>query len=170
MWFQLPFVPCLGSKQASICVLLTSRVPAPHSPLRSPTGSPTSQGASSSLILTSGLGCPIYGSNCSLPRVDLCSCNLHFPLSPLQGAQVLTWWFLFPSYLNLCGFFLQLWWYRNLSASLQVSVRIVPHVDVFLMCFLGEVSSVSSYSAILILPPQFCSFLPPHFLYYCVLF
>ena len=47
--------------------------------------------------------------------------------------------------------FLQPWLYRRLSASLQLLlVKIVPHVDIFLMCLWGKVSSTSSYSTVLI--------------------
>ena len=41
-----------------------------------------------------------------------------------------------------------------LPGSSVFSPRIVPHVHFLKMCLWGEVSSTSSYSTILILPPQ----------------
>ena len=112
---SLPFIGGQGSAN----VLLPSRVQASHSLTVNPTGSPISQGVSSSLCWTSWLGSPICGSNCSFLR-DLHSCNLPFPVRPLSGAQVLTWLLYFPSYPILCGSFLQPWLYKSLSASLQL--------------------------------------------------
>jgi len=80
-------------------------------------------------------------------------CNLPFPLSPLPGTQGPTWLLLFPSYPVLCRSLLKPWLYRSLSASFQFSVRTVPHVHVF-FCLCREVSSMSSYSAILIQSPN----------------
>ena len=100
-----PSLSCFGSKKAS-GMLFTSRI---HSPLVSPTCPPTSQGGSSSLCLTPGLGQLIYSSHCSLPKEYLCLCNIPLHLSPLPEALVLTWLLLFPSYSVLCGSFLQPW-------------------------------------------------------------
>lgn len=49
-------------------------------------GLPTSQGGLSPLCRTPGLGCPVCGSACLLPRVGVHWCNLPFPLYPLAGA------------------------------------------------------------------------------------
>ena len=49
-----------------------------------------------------GLGLPICGLTCSVPRVGVLLCNLTFPLSPLPGVQVRTWLCFFPSYLITC--------------------------------------------------------------------
>lgn len=58
-------------EEASMCVFLMTRVQASHTPPVSPTGSPTRQCDSSSWSRIPGLGCPLYGLNCSLPREDL---------------------------------------------------------------------------------------------------
>ena len=86
--FQFQSTPsALLWEQASIRVLLMSRVRASHSPLVSPTGLPTSQEGSSSFRRTPGLGHPICGSNGSLSREGLHPCSFPFPLSPFPGAH-----------------------------------------------------------------------------------
>ena len=77
----------------SVCPLLLRKMSRlPKALLLVPlTGPPTSHRGSSSLHWTPGLGYPGCGLNPSLPRQDLCPDSLHFLLSPLPGAQVLTW-------------------------------------------------------------------------------
>ena len=81
-------------------------------------------------------------------------------LSFLPGALVLSRWLFF-----IVVVLTQL--HRDLSYSFGCirdlltvfswfSVRIVPHVDIFLMCLSGEMSSVSFYSTILISSTSFC--------------
>ena len=91
------------------------RIQASHSP---PVG-PTSQGGSSSLCQTPGLGCPICGLNRSFPREGLHLYYLLFPLSPLPGAQVLTQSLFFSSYLITYVSFLRPWLCKSPSASFQ---------------------------------------------------
>ena len=76
----------------SVCPLLLRKMSRlPKALLLVPlTGPPTSHRGSSSLHWTPGLGYPGCGLNPSLPRQDLCPDSLHFLLSPLPGAQVLT--------------------------------------------------------------------------------
>ena len=108
------------------------RVWASHSPLVGPTSPPTGEGGLSSICWTLGLGCPICGSNCSIPMEGLCPCNFAFPLSSLPGAQVPTWSLLFP--------FLQPWLYRSLSASLHlVFSENFPTCRCIFDAFMGEV-------------------------------
>ena len=113
--FNPPSPLCFGSKQGCVRSSWAS-----HSPPVSPTSPPTSQGDLSSWCWTPGLGLPICGSNCSLPREVLHPWNLPPFLSPLPGAQVPTWSLFFPSCLIPRGSFLQPWLYKGLSASLQV--------------------------------------------------
>lgn len=68
--------PVLGASHVHAC--LPSGFQAPHSPPVSLSSHPASQGGSSSLCQAPGLGHPIYGSNCSLPRAELCACILLF--------------------------------------------------------------------------------------------
>ena len=70
------------------------------------------------------------------------------------GAWVLTLLFV-PSYLSQCGFFLYILSCRRavLLVIVLFSERVVSYVVVVLVFSWEEVSSVSSYSAILILPP-----------------
>ena len=149
--FNHPFHPVL-QEPASINALLMGRIHASYSFPISPIGPlPSQEGLSSRQA--PGLKRPICGSNCSFPKEGLHPCNLSFPLSPLPGTQALTWLLLFPSYPILCRSFLKPWLYRSLSASFQFSVRTVPRVHVF-FCLCREVSSMSSYSAILIQSPN----------------
>ena len=132
-----------------MCMLLISRVQASYSPPVHIISPPTSQGYSSSLCQTLGPGFPILGSNYSLPREDPHLSN-PFPLNPFPGHMYLPDNF---SFLPTQFHFL----YPYLSGVVlpvfsQFSVRILPHVNVFLMCLWGEVSSISSYSAVLISP------------------
>ena len=69
-------------------------------------------------VLVPRVGAPVCGSNHSLPGRISFLYNFHFPLSLLPGAQV--WSLLFPSYLILCGSFLQSWLYSSLSTNLQL--------------------------------------------------
>ena len=78
---------------------------------------PTIQGGLSPLCMTPGLGWPLGGSTCSLPRAGVHSCNFPFPLSPLPGKDVMTWSLFFPFYPITCVFFLQPCLYRCPSAS-----------------------------------------------------
>lgn len=61
-----------------------------------------------------------------------------------SGLQVLIWSLFFLSYLITCRSSLQILLYRISFANLQYSVRTVPQIDVFLLCSLGEVGSMSS--------------------------
>lgn len=70
---------------ASTYTLLMTGVQASHSLPVGPTSPPSNQGNLSSLCWTPGLGCPIHASNHSLPRGNLCLCNLPFPLRPSRG-------------------------------------------------------------------------------------
>ena len=143
--FPLPSPHCLGGSQH---VFLMSRVQASHSPPVCPSGPPTRQGDSSPLCRTPGLGHPV--SNCSLPGVGL---HLYFPFysksSPRgTGPDLIASLPFLPDYMCI---FLTAWLYRCLSASfLLVFSEIVSRVNVFLICSLGELSSASSYSVILI--------------------
>ena len=148
--FNLP--SALLQQQVYVCMFLTSRVQASHSPPIAPTRTspPSDQGDSSFLCQIPGLTCPICDLNCSLPREHIHLLNLPLPLHPLPGAQVPIWSsFLFPSYL-MCVSFLQPCLYRSPSLGFQFSVIILPHGDVFVMCLWREVSSTSSYWTILI--------------------
>ena len=90
-----------------------------------------------------GLVWPICGLNCLLPWEDLSPCNPPPLLSPLPGAQVLTLMGSLPFLPRSTWiFFYSLDW-TNLSANFQFSMRIAPHVDVFVgggefpICHLG---------------------------------
>lgn len=103
------------------------------------------------LMLDPGLGWPLCLLNCSLPRRESPSlCNPVPLLYPLIKVQVqpncfssLPTWF--------CVYFLQSFGYKKslLPMFSLFSVSIAPHIYVFLMCSWGQVSSVSSYLAIL---------------------
>lgn len=86
----------------SLCVLLKSKVQTCLS--INPSDPPTSQGDLSPLRRTSWLRYPIFGLNCLLPRV-VSTLIISLFLSPLPGAQVLTYGLFFPSY-SLCVTFL----------------------------------------------------------------
>ena len=127
-------------------VFLMTRVQASHTPPVSLTGSPTRRCDSSSWSRIPGLGCTIYGLNCSLPRQDL---HPHNPASTSEfpfrstGPDFVS--FLTTQiYVDL----FQPGLCRNLSANLQLILNNVPYVDVFLM------SSSSFFSAILIFSSQ----------------
>ena len=96
-------------------------------------------------ILDSMARAPNKVLDLSLPREYLCPGNLPPLLSPLLGAQVLIWLLLFPSYLILCGSFLQLWLKGSLSAGIQLvfSENCCMYRFIFDV-FVGQVSSVSS--------------------------
>ena len=64
-----PLSPVLGASR--VPARLPSGFQAPYSPPVSLSSHPASQGGSSSLCQAPGLGHPIYGSNCSLPRAEL---------------------------------------------------------------------------------------------------
>lgn len=95
-------------------------------------------------------GMPNMSFKLLTPPEDLYPFNLPFSLSSLPEMQIPTWSFFLPSYLIPCESLLEPHLYRNLSASLQFSVRIVPLVGVFLTYLWGKVSSASSNSAILV--------------------
>ena len=61
-----PLSPVLGASR--VPARLPSGFQAPYSPPVSLSSHPASQGGSSSLCQAPGLGHPIYGSNCSLPK------------------------------------------------------------------------------------------------------
>lgn len=71
-------------------------------------GLPTSEGDLSPPSRMPGMGHPVCGLTCSLPRAHVCSCNLPFPLSPIPGAQVPIQLLCFPSNPITCVSFLQL--------------------------------------------------------------
>ena len=156
MQFQSP-LSALFWEEASMYVFLMTRVQASHTSPVSLTGSPTRRCDSSSWSRIPGLGCTIYGLNCSLPRQDL---HPHNPASTSEfpfrstGPDFVS--FLTTQiYVDL----FQPGLCRNLSANLQLILNNVPYVDVFLMCSWGEVSSSSFFSAILIFSSQAWSFL-----------
>ena len=77
-----------AGRQASTPVLLTSRLQAPHTPPISLRGPPTTQGGSSLLHRTPGLGCPICGSHHSLPIAMLNNIySFNWLLSSLSGKE-----------------------------------------------------------------------------------
>lgn len=84
-----------------VCELLTSEIWASDHPPVSPSSPPTSQGG-----LSPSIGPQDCGLSCSPSKVGVCQCNVLFPLSPLSGAQILTWSLFFPSYLIMCVSFL----------------------------------------------------------------
>ena len=89
-------------------------------------------------VLVPRVGAPVCGSNHSLPGRISFPYNFHFPLSLLPGAQV--WSLLFPSYLILCGSFLQSWLYSSLSTNLQlVFSENCPTYRCIFDVFVGEV-------------------------------
>ena len=88
-------------------------------PLVVPATPPASPGDSASLCRIPGLGYPINGWNCSLPRAGLCPGDLPFPLIPLPGPYIPTWWVFLPSSLPTRGSCLKPRVFRSLSASLQ---------------------------------------------------
>ena len=67
-----------------------SQPPSPPPPLPISLIFKTSQEDSSSQCQTSQLGCPVSGSNCSLPREDLQACVIIPLLCPFLAVQVLT--------------------------------------------------------------------------------
>ena len=96
----------------------------------------TSQGDLSSWCWTPGLGCSMCGWNCSPPATpkegSLNPYNSPL-LCPLWGLQFQHDHFSSPIWLHV-DLSLQPRLYRSLSANLQlISLRIAPHVDIFLM-------------------------------------
>ena len=78
---------------------------------------------------------------------------LPFPLSSILRAQFPTQSLFFPTYLITWDLSKSLDYIRFLQpTSRYILVRSIPHVDEFLLCSLGTVSSTSSYSATLISP------------------
>ena len=111
--------------QANVCVLLTSRIQASHSPLVTAGHPPSSQGTH--LPCRTPLpGCPICDSHCLFLRADLCQRVLPFGLSPIPGMQILTQFLLFPSYPVICGSFLQAWLFTSFSATFQLVLLLCP--------------------------------------------
>lgn len=143
----------LGGKPACLCssTLLKSRVQASHSPCISPSSSTISHRGLFPAQKTPGLSHPICGLTHSIPRVGLCQYNLPFPLSPLQGAPVLTQSLLFPSYLITC-FFPTVWLYRSPFASFQLgfSENCSTCGCIFDTFLRGQMNFMASYSPIFI--------------------
>lgn len=113
--------------------------------------SPISQLGLSPMHRTSRLGWQVCDSTSSWPRVDAHLWDLPFSLSSILRAQVPTQSLFFPTYVITWDLSKSLDYIRFLQpVSRYVLVRIIPHVDEFLMCSLGTVSSTSFYSAILL--------------------
>ena len=112
---------------------LMSRVQASHCPPVIPNCSPPSQEGLSSLCGTPGQWCPITGTHCSFPRVDVSLCIFLYPLSRFPGAQVYQIIFL-PFLLVMCVCFSNSLGSTGvfLLVSILFSVRIVLYMDVFL--------------------------------------
>ena len=100
---------------------------------------------------TPGLVCPVCGLNS--PGWGSAHASFLF-LSHLSCGQRSQLYIFFLSYWVTWKSFLQLWLYRSsLPVFSWFSRGIVPHVGIFLMCAWGEVSFMSSNSAILIQCP-----------------
>ena len=110
--------PCLGVSRCT-CTL-HQQSPGFPQPSICRSSLPTSQGGLSPPCRNPGLGCPVFGSSHSLPRVRVCPCNHPFPLSPFPGAYIPTQSLLFFFYLIMCVSFLQPWLYKSVSASFQL--------------------------------------------------
>lgn len=121
----------LMSVYVCLCVWVSvymhaSRVQVSHSILVSSSSSPTSQEGWSPLCRMPGVGCPICGLNCSLPRAGLCPWNLPFSLRILLVASSQPDHFSFPPdyvWIFLTALAVQ-------ESFCQFSARIIPHVDV----------------------------------------
>lgn len=123
-------------EQASVHALLMSSLQASHSPAESSTGPSTQQGGSSSLYCIPGLEAQYMAQTThSSGRFSACVTSL-FLWAPSAG------------YSSQTNYFSSLLLYLYLSYNLgctrifllvssSFSVRIVPHVDVCLMCFDG---------------------------------
>ena len=137
-------------KQTAIPSPLMGRVRVFHNPPVSPTGPLISQQNSSSFCQTPGLGNSISGSDCSLPREESPHIIFLSPGSAPMGTDPgLTP--CLPFLPDSAGIFLSPLVVQEFFCYLQlVSVRILPHVDVFLVCLWGKVSSTSSYFTLLI--------------------
>ena len=139
------FPPCYRSKPEG-SALLKSGVQPSHCPHFSPSSPPTSRGGLSPLC-PFGLGHPICGSHRSLPRMSVHLCTLLLPLSPPRGIgpEPIAFLCFLPDYTCIfhTAFVVQ-------ESFCQFPVRIVPHVDVFLICSWEEVNATPSYSTILI--------------------
>ena len=105
---------------------------------------PSNQGHSSSLCVTPGLGHPIHDPHCSLS--GLVSAHVYSPFSLSS---------------DLIIFPLPFWLHIDVSYShgctgvfLPDSMKTFTHVDAFLLCSWGRVSSTFSYSTILFNPSK----------------
>ena len=157
----------LIGEQGSMYVNFTSGAhvlivpPTPASPIGLQANNRTSslQQDSSSSYGTQSLVYLMCGLNHLLPRKYL---QVEYPpsVSPPRGADpdIITSLLFLPGI--VCGSFF-IAFIIFLPVSSLFSVRIVPHVDVFLMCSLRETSLASSYSIIFISPVIIClTFLP----------
>lgn len=111
-----------------------------------PTGPLISQQNSSSFVRPPGLGNSISGSDCSPPREESPHIIFLSPGSAPMGTDPgLTP--CLPFLPDSAGIFLSPLVVQEFFCYLQLvfPVRILPHVDVFLVCLWGKVSSTSSY-------------------------
>ena len=145
-----------GKSQGQASVLVFKHTPEEQSPAsQSPSICPSSSTISHRGLFppqkTPRLSHPICGLTRSIPRVGLCQYNLPFPLSPLQGAPVLTQSLPFPSYLITC-FFPTVWLYRSPFASFQLgfSENCSTCGCIFDTFVRVQMNFMASYSSILI--------------------
>ena len=137
-------------EQARICALFTSRVQVSHSPSASPAGLQTSQGNSSSSCWTPGLGCPVCGLNCSLPKEDL-PAYVILPSFCVISLGHRYWPDCFFSFLpESVWMFLYRTGYRKvfLPVPTLFSVRIAPHVDAVLDRWAQRPPTLPSWSSV----------------------
>lgn len=140
--------------QACKLMFLMSGTHSSHSPSVSPSDSPTRQWGLPFMSRNPRLGCPIGGLNAAFSQEQVFLCSLHFPLNYRHhGTQVLTQLLFFHSFLVVC-----------VSYSVGGTGVLLPVFPVNFQrelfyrrwifdVFMGEVSSIFSYSAILIQGP-----------------
>lgn len=117
-----------------------------HSPPVSPRGPPISQGSSSPLCRTPGLGCPVCGFHCSLPEQVSTVYSSFSSEPPPRGTGTNLFTFL-PFLSDYLWLFLTALVIKE--SFCQFPVQTVLHIDVFLLCLWREVSFMTSYFAIL---------------------
>lgn len=134
-------------------VLLISRVQTSHNLLACPTrtGPPTSRGDFSFLCSKDWDTQYVVWSTCPPGRISTCIISLSESPPWSTGSSLIISLPFLPY--CICIFF-QPWLYKCPSFSFQLdfskNCSTVEHVDVFVMCSWGEVSSTSSYCTILI--------------------
>ena len=122
-------------QQVYVCVFLTSRVQASHSPITpTRTSPPSDQGDSSFLCQIPGLSCPICDLNCSIPRVGFHPCILLFPSFFSQGHRSQHHYFspLLPD--SMCIFHTTLLQKYFCQSLVSFQWDFFPHTQVYFWC------------------------------------